>query len=56
MGQSHEPVQIPGMRESIQEGMATDVSSASRPRLLYQVLADARIVKVLRLWSHYNST
>ncbi len=44
------------MRESILEGMATDGSAPSRPRLVYQVLADARIVKMLRLWSHYNST
>jgi Txe/YoeB family toxin of Txe-Axe toxin-antitoxin module len=25
-------------------------------RLVDQVLAEARIAKVLRLWSHYNST
>lgn len=44
---------IPGMRQSIREGMETPVDGcAERTRAGEGV--EQRIVKVLRLWSHYE--
>ena len=59
-------VSIPGMCESILDCMATDVSELELSAYqaspgasifsigLYQVLEHERIVKVLRMWSHYE--
>jgi hypothetical protein len=30
------------------------ISESSQHRLVYQVLADVKTVKVIRLWSHYE--
>lgn len=50
---------VPGMRESIKEGMAEPLEKSAKElniqyRLVYEIFAQEHIVRILRMWTHYD--
>jgi Txe/YoeB family toxin of toxin-antitoxin system len=52
--ESHQPIVIMGKRNRTRYAGAYSRRINIQHRLVYQVLDDERVVKVLRLWSYYE--